>query len=66
MAPGGGVPGPRGSPGGHRGLTQLAAGIPHLLGVVVGGGHLQPQRVDTAQLPGVVPDQRRAWRGGDG
>jgi len=58
-----GVPQAPGCPRGPWGLTQLAAGVPHLLGVVVGGVHLQPQWVDAAELPGVVPDQRRAWGG---
>lgn len=61
---GGAVPGHGVSPGGLWRLTQLAASVPHLLGVVVGGVHLQPQRVDAAELLGVVPDQGRAWAGG--
>lgn len=48
-------------------LTQLTAGVPHLLGAVVGRVHPQPQRVDTGQVAGIVPDEAVPWgRGGVG
>ena len=48
-------------------LTQLTARVPHLLGAVVGRVHPQPQRVDTGQMAGIVPDEAVPWgRGGVG
>ena len=48
-------------------LTQLTARVPHLLGAVVGRVHPQPQRVDSGQLLGIVPDEAVPWgRGGVG